>query len=99
MHPQPGGIPWGGRRRNHEEITGFFVALAEHLDIEGFEVQELLARGDTVVVFGRERMRVKSTGRTYETDWVHAWTLRGGSVVAFREYTDTAAILDALRPR
>jgi ketosteroid isomerase-like protein len=49
------------------------------------------------LVLGHERMRVKATARTYEVDWVHAWTLRAGMVVAFREYTDTATIEEALR--
>ncbi len=42
-------------------------------------------------------MRVKATGRSYETDWVHVFTLREGAVAEFREYADTAAVAEAFR--
>jgi ketosteroid isomerase-like protein len=38
----------------------------------------------------------RSTGRVYQVDWVHAFTLRSGKIVEFREYTDTATIVEAL---
>lgn len=96
-HPQPAKIPWGGVRRGREAVAQFFAALAQHLTVEEFQPHTLLAAGDQVVVLGQERMRVKSTGRVYTVEWAHVWTLRGGQVTAFCEYTDTAAILAALR--
>jgi hypothetical protein len=45
------------------------------------------------------RMRTKTTGRIYEVDWVHAWRLGAGQIVEFREYTDTATIVEALAER
>jgi hypothetical protein len=40
---------------------------------------------------------VKSTGRTYEHDWVMVFTLRKGKIVRFRHYYDTADIVVAFR--
>ncbi len=54
-----------------------------------------VARGDTVVVLGREQSRVKPTDRTCEVDWAMVFTLRDGLIARFREYHDTAAWVTA----
>ncbi len=60
---------------------------------------QFVARDDEIIVFGFERMRAKTTGRINEADWVHAWRLGAGQIVEFREYTDTATIVEALAER
>jgi uncharacterized protein len=97
QHPRPMDIPWGGQRRGREEVVQFFAAIGENLQVEQFKPQKTIVQGETVIVLGHERMRVKSTSRVYETDWVHVWTLREGKVAGFREYTDTATVVEALR--
>lgn len=94
-HPRPD-IPWGGRRSGRDAVAAFFAAVAAHLEIEQFVPEQLIARGDQVIMFGHERARTKPVGRVYGVDWVHVWTLRAGTVIAFREYTDTATIVEAL---
>jgi ketosteroid isomerase-like protein len=41
------------------------------------------------VVEGRYTGKYKSTGAAIDAQFVHSWTLRGGKVVAFQQYTDT----------
>jgi ketosteroid isomerase-like protein len=94
-HAGPMEIPWAGSFRGHEGITRFFAQIDKTADIQAFEPRAFVEQDDTVVVLGHERVRIKSTGRTYETNWAHAFTLHGGQVVAFREYTDTATIAKA----
>jgi ketosteroid isomerase-like protein len=48
------------------------------------------------VVLGFQRVRSKRTGRSYEAHWATAWTVSGGKITTFREYTDTAAETAAL---
>ncbi|MCS6862204.1 MAG: nuclear transport factor 2 family protein [Abditibacteriales bacterium] len=96
-HSQPNDIPWGGDRRVHEEVTQFFVALGSAIDVEAFEPREFIAQGDKVVVTGYEGMKVKSNGRVYGTHWAHLFTVGDGKIAGFYEYTDTAAIVAALR--
>lgn len=93
----PADIPFAGRHRGREQVTQFFATLDETVEVEQFEPQEFIAKGDKVVVLGHERMRVKSNGRTCETDWVHVFTLRNGEVVKIHEYYDTACIVAAFR--
>lgn len=90
--PGAAAVPWAGRWRGRTQVGGFFAALAGSSDVEQFEVAEFLDSGDRVIVLGRERIRAKSTGRTYDADWCHVWTVKNGKVTVFREFTDTAAV-------
>lgn len=89
-------IPWAGTFNGVGEVASFFAALMEHSEPEAFEPLHFVASEDRVVVLGRERFRVKSTGLTWACEWAHAFIVRDGKIAAFREYTDTAAITSAL---
>jgi ketosteroid isomerase-like protein len=90
-------ISWAGSFRGHAGVKQFFAAIATDADFEGFEPRRFVAQDDNVVVLGWEKVRVKRTGRSFETHWTHAYTLSGGKVTTFREYTDTAATEAAFR--
>ena len=94
--PGPPELATSGRRTGPQEVAGFFAAVNQLFDIQRFEPRELLAQGDRVIVVGSETAVARSTGKTIELDWVHAFTLRGGKVVAFQEFFDTAAVMSAL---
>ena len=51
-----------------------------------------MAQGDKVVALGHYRAVTKATGKTFESDFVMVFTLRGGKVAAFQEFTDSAGI-------
>ena len=88
-------IPWAGTFTGPGEVARFFAALLEHSQPEAFEPLHFVASEDRVVVLGRERFLVKSTGLTWACEWAHAFTVRDGKIAGFREYTDTAAIASA----
>ena len=93
----PAEIPFGGTRHGKEQVAQFFAAIAGSLEVQDFGVDRFIAQGDMVVALGHERMRVKTTGRTYETQWAHVFTVRDGKIVEFREYADTSAVAQAFR--
>jgi len=93
----PEQIPYAGRLRGREAVSGFFGRLSESEEITHFEPQEFIAQGDKVVVTGNYRGRTKPGGREYDLDWLHLFTVRDGRIAAFREYVDTAALADAHR--
>jgi len=95
--PGPKAIPFSGSWHGRDRVAQFFAAVGEHLEVLDFGAGQFIAQGDTVVVLGRERMRVKGTARVYETEWAHVYKLREGKVVRFREYTNTAAVAQAFR--
>jgi ketosteroid isomerase-like protein len=94
----PGPAPYAGHRRGHSEVQDFFTKLLEAAEIEHFAPQEFLAKGNTVVVLGEERLRARSTGRVLTQQWAHVFTVRNGKIAAIRMIEDTAghaAIFDA----
>ena len=62
------------------------------------ERRQFLTGPDTVAVVGHSRCRVRSTGRIYDTDFVHLVTFRGSTIVSFQEFFDTFAAAEAFRP-
>lgn len=96
-NPGPREVSWAGSFPGHEGVGKFFSALGTPIDFEVFEPQAFFAQGDPVVVLGTERARVKRTGKTFTNAWAHAFTLAGGKVVKFHEYSDSAAVAAACR--
>ena len=95
--PGPEDIPYSGRYPNKEKVKWFFQILIQTTTVEQFEAKEFFARGERIVVLGYERIRVNATGRAFENDWVHIWTLKDGKVIQFREALDTATMVQAFR--
>jgi ketosteroid isomerase-like protein len=91
----PSTLPFGGPHRGRTETQRFFSTVAGACEILEFTADRMIAEGDTVIVLGHERMRVRATGREWNTDWVQVHTVRGNVICRFREYTDTAAIAAA----
>lgn len=48
------------------------------------QVREVLAEGDTVILFGTEVGKVKETGVRYHVEFVERFTFRGGRLAAIR---------------
>lgn len=97
--PGPSEIsPLAGRFQGNEQVAQFFQTMADTQEMLEFTPQEFIAQGDTVVVLGHSRIRVRDTDRTAETDWAHVFTLKDGKVIRFRDYLDTYALLQASQP-
>ena len=92
---QPEEITWAAPRHNQEEVKQFFRELASKVQPEGFEIIGFIAQGDQVVVEGRNRGQVKSTGKSYEHDWIMVFTILEGKIVRHRHYYDTADVVAA----
>ena len=51
------------------------MAVGESLEPQQFELREYIAQGNKVVVLGYQRGKAKPTGRPYEIEFVHLWSL------------------------
>ena len=91
----PSVIPFAGTFRGREGIAEFFTLLDETLEFEQFEPRKFVGQGDTVVVVGYERSVVKQTGRRFEQEWAHVYTLRAGKIATGRFFENTAAQVEA----
>lgn len=89
-------ISWSKPRHSREEIAAFFKELSEVVAIERMEPMEITANEDRVVVEGRNRFNVRSSGRSFEHDWVMVFKLQKDKIVRNWHYYDTADILAAI---
>jgi hypothetical protein len=94
----PADLPMGGQRKGKAEVKRFFREVAESWNFEGFEPRQLVAQGETVVALGYYSGTSKAGARRFGAEWAHAFTIRNGKIGKFREYTDTANLLEALKP-
>ena len=53
-------------------------------------VEQIIDGGDTVVALGRYTATNNSTGKALDSQFAHVWGFRGGKVVRFQQYADTA---------
>ena len=74
-------------------MTGLFGRLVSDWDDFSATPHEFVVEGDRVVVFGRYKETWKATGETIDIPFVHSWTVEDGRLVAFQQYTDTAALV------
>lgn len=68
---------------------GVFQRIVSDLDDFTVVPQNTIDGGDTVVVEGRYRGKVKSTGKAVDAQFAHVWGFEDGKVVRFQQYTDT----------
>ena len=95
--PEVEGVPGRGTWRGPEQVGEFFRILSDTQEPRQLELREFVAQGDKVVVLGHYVWHVKATGKEWESDFVHALSVREGKVTRFQEYTDTAVFGDAFR--
>ena len=94
---RPADYPAFGIRKGRAGVQDFFKTVAETVDFTEFSPREFYAAEDKVFVLGHYAAKMKKTGRIIDADWVHIFTIRGGEVTQFREFTDTAQIAEAYR--
>ncbi|MEE4302601.1 MAG: SMP-30/gluconolactonase/LRE family protein [Wenzhouxiangella sp.] len=74
-------------------MAGLMSRLLDDWEAISVAPRELVVEGDRVVAFGRYKQTWKVTGKTLDIPFVHSWTVQDGKIVAFQQYTDTAALV------
>lgn len=98
IEPDAEYVPFAGRHNGKAEIAQFFQTLDAEAQALRFEPKEFIAEGDKVVVIGEATWLCKQTGRSYDSPWVHVFSMRDGKVARFESFQDTAAGERAFRP-
>jgi ketosteroid isomerase-like protein len=91
-------LPHGGVIHGREALAGYFGDVRGRWDGFRAELDDLVDGGERVVALGRFCGRPKANGRYVEVPFALVWTLRDGRAVHVDEHTDTARLLEALRP-
>ena len=95
ISPELESVPFSGAFHGKAEIAQFFAKLDASVHASRFEPLRFVAEDDTVVVTGQATWLAKPTGRSYDSPWVHVFTIRDGKVARFESYYDTAATMRA----
>lgn len=84
-------VPTSGERRGKQAVGAFFAQVAESVTFVRFEPKEFVASGDKVVALGHYTAKTP-IGKGFDADFAMVFTLKNGKVVAFQEFSDSAAI-------
>lgn len=88
-------LSFTGKRRGHEQVAEYFRLANEKQALRQFTPKEFIAQGNKVVVLGFGAWTAKDTGRDFESDWVHVFTVNDGQIAAFREFMDAHFAVEA----
>ena len=89
--------PAGGTRHGHEGFLEWLNIGKQVEDILVLEPRKMLTDSDSVAVVGYMKCLAKTTGKPYESDFVHIVTLKDGKIVKFQEFFDTYVAGEAFR--
>src|SRR5438067_12937559 len=81
--------PLLGVRNGRSGAEEFFRTLAETQEVIDFSPRDFYSADDKVFVLGNYAWRMKKTGRTVDTKFIHVFTVKNGKVAHFLEFTDT----------
>jgi ketosteroid isomerase-like protein len=85
------GLPYTGSFRGKEAIARWFTSIPTVDHIEAFEPREFMSTGEHVTVLGWERTAARPSGKVFESEWVHVFTVHDGLIVRFWGMYDTEA--------
>ena len=98
-YPAEGALPYGGSWQGPDAIGRFLDVHDETEEILDFEPDRMAVDEEQVLVRGLFSGRSRITGRTWTTRWVHAFEVHDGRIHRWEAYFDTAAAIEAHRPR
>jgi hypothetical protein len=86
------GHPYGGTFRGLEVIEQeVFAKIGRDWEQLRMVPSQFIDGGDTIIVLGKDHGMVRGGDQEFVCDTVHAYWMRDGKVVRFRQYTDTAS--------
>jgi uncharacterized protein len=91
------GFPLAGMYRGPDAVlTGVIMKFGD--DWEGFTAHDdsYIAAGDNVVVLARYTARNITTGKSLNVRVAHHYIVRGGQIVRFEQFADTAEVRAAM---
>ncbi|MEU1468124.1 nuclear transport factor 2 family protein [Streptomyces sp. NPDC005761] len=93
--PHPPGIPWVPEADSREGMRTFFELLRTHVRAKEFDLRQIVAEGDDVVLFGRMVSEVRKTARDIDTAFALHATVRDGRITRYHLYEDSYAVARA----
>jgi ketosteroid isomerase-like protein len=90
------GFPGGGHHRGASSvIKNVFQSFQKDWESFGFEIEEFLVSGHTVMVLGNYHGKHLATGKSMKAMAAHVYEVYLGKIKRFRQYTDTHTLWKA----
>ncbi len=70
-------------------LNGVFLRLATEWEKFAANIENYHDAGDTVIATGRYTGTYRETGKPINAQFAHIWTVSGGRITRFQQYTDT----------
>ncbi|MFB6477311.1 nuclear transport factor 2 family protein [Streptomyces virginiae] len=93
--PHPPGLPWVPEVDSSDGMRTFFELLGTHVRTKAFELRQVIAEGDDVVLLGCMVSEVRRTGRDIDTAFALHATVRDWRITRYHLYEDTYAVAQA----
>ncbi|MGH9900783.1 MAG: nuclear transport factor 2 family protein [Pyrinomonadaceae bacterium] len=77
-------------------LEGVFMRIGDEWEKFLVSPEEVLDAGDTIIGHGYYSGTYKKNGESVRAQFAHLFTFRGGKIVKFQQYTDTAQFLRAV---
>jgi uncharacterized protein len=91
------GFPLAGTYRTPAGVTGGVMeALGRDWDDWTAHDDRYVIDGENVIVLARYTARNRATGKTLNARVAHPFVVRGGFIVRFEQFVDTALVRDAM---
>ncbi len=92
------GFPYAGTYIGPDAVLNNVLARIG-TDWDGYTItpQDFIDGGEQVVVPGLYAGTYKATGKSFEAEFAHIWSLRDGKVIRFHQYVDSALVQEALK--
>jgi ketosteroid isomerase-like protein len=95
VRPGNADIPFAGIFRGTEGLIKMFTIISQSIKLKAFTPENFFTNENKVVVLGSDTAEVISTGRSYTSTWVQAFTLKDGKIIHVQVYLDTLTIANA----
>lgn len=81
--------PAGGTRKGHSGFMEWLNIGKNAEEILVLEPKRFLTDNDSVAVIGYMKCQAKTTGKIYESDFVHWAVIKDNKIIRFQEFFDT----------
>jgi ketosteroid isomerase-like protein len=92
----PETVPHGGSHHGEAGVVDLLEGMGELFEDAYPDPEEFIPAGDRLVVLGTWRARARATGNQVEAPFAHLLFFRDGRLLSFRNYIDSARVVQAL---
>jgi uncharacterized protein len=81
------GLPVVGDFNGKSGVKQFFQSFGTSIKTLNYKWNEVIVDGESAVVIGTGKVHVITTGKTFDHQWCHVYTLQTDKIATFRGFT------------